>query len=288
MPELPEVETIVRGLRAAMTGARVISVDVHLPKMVHLSVRTLRRRIVGSRVARVHRRAKLVLVGLSVAWTIVIHLKMSGQLIWRQRRGRLVVGGHPIPGGVEALPNRYSHVILGTDRGTLFFNDQRQFGFLKLVRSSSLERWLEAQGFGPEPLSAGFTETVWQSILGRVRRRRLKSALLDQRVIAGVGNIYADEACHVARIRPTRRVSSLRPTDRRALYRGLRRVLRLSLRHGGTTADAYRRANGQPGGMQPFLRVYGRQGRPCRRCGGTIVKIVLAQRGTHFCPDCQR
>jgi formamidopyrimidine-DNA glycosylase len=288
MPELPEVETIARGLQAVLPRSRITNALVRLPKLVKLPLPRFRRQVVGSSVRRVHRRAKLLLVELSSGWTLLIHLKMSGQLIWSPRRGRSLVGGHPIPGGTENLPNQYTHVIIQTNRGRLFFNDQRQFGFMKLIRTAELERWLEAQGYGPEPLEAAFTFNLFAAILRRHRVKRLKPTLLDQRVVAGVGNIYADEACHYAGVKPWRRIRRLTRTEQRSLFRGLRHVLRLAIRHNGTTVEFYRMANGQPGQMNRWLRVYGRTGQPCRRCGATVKKTVLAGRGTHYCSRCQR
>lgn len=288
MPELPEVETIARELQAVMPRATITAVDVRLPKIVKLPVRRLRRWLVGATVRRVHRRAKLVLIELNSGQTIVIHLKMSGQLIWRATSGRLRVGGHPIPRGIENLPNQYSHVIILTNRGTLFFNDQRQFGFVKLMPTDRLERWLATEGYGPEPLDSLFTLDHWLAILKKNERKRLKPTLLDQTVIAGIGNIYADETCFIARVKPARRIASLTPVERRALYFGLRKILNLAIAKKGTTADAYRTATGDKGRMMPFLKVYGRGGQRCRRCDGTIKKTTLAGRGTHFCPECQR
>lgn len=288
MPELPEVETIRRELRRVMVGATIRVVKISLPKIVKHPPGVFQRAVIGSCVSDIQRRAKLVLIELDSGWTVIIHLKMSGQLIWRANSGTLKVGGHPIPGGTEYLPNKYSHVVFVTDRGTLFFNDQRQFGFVKLVKSLDMPRWLESQGYGPEPLEKAFTFDVFSSILKRHAKKRLKPTLMDQTVLAGVGNIYADEACFAARVRPTRRIMTLTARERRDLYRGLVAILRLAIRKKGTTADAYRTASGQPGKMMGFLKAYQRTGRRCRRCPGIIVKMTLANRGTHYCPRCQR
>lgn len=172
--------------------------------------------------------------------------------------------------------------------GTLFFNDQRQFGFVKLLPTKNLETWLADHGYGPEPLGDDFTREVFLNILKRHRVKRVKPTLLDQTVIAGIGNIYADEACHYAKIRPNRRIQSLTLMERTALWKGIRHVLQLSIKHKGTSASDYLRSNGEKGSMNKFLRVYGREGLLCKRCGGTIQKAFLAQRGTHFCPECQR
>ncbi len=288
MPELPEVETIARDLQRVLPGQRIRRVDVQLAKMVHVPVTTARRRLEKARILSVTRRAKVVLISVSSGWTMIIHLKMSGQLIWRPTTGRWRVGGHPIPGGLTDLPNKFSHVVLSCDGGTLFFNDQRQFGYVKIVRSLDLEAWIRQQGYGPEPLARDFTLTTFLSILDRHEKKRLKAMLLDQTVIAGLGNIYADEACFIARVRPMRRVGSLSATERRALYRGIRKILLLSIAKKGTTADAYRTANGQKGGMMPFLKVYGREQQRCTRGDGVVHKITFVGRGTHYCPTCQR
>ncbi len=288
MPELPEVETIRRQLDRTVPPARIRKIAVGLPKIVKLPLSRFRHMVEGATIQQFSRRAKLLLVRLSSGQTMIVHLKMSGQLIWRPRTGRLVAGGHPIPGGLDDLPNKYSHVIFMTDRGTLFFNDQRQFGHVKLVATDKLESWLAEQGYGPEPLDRKFTLKRWLALLKVQRRRRLKPTLMDQTVLAGVGNIYADEACFFARVRPARRIATLTLAERTALYRGLRSILTLAIKKRGTTADAYRTATGDRGSMLPFLNVYGRAGQRCKRCGGTIRKITLAGRGTHYCPRCQR
>ncbi|MBI4092650.1 MAG: bifunctional DNA-formamidopyrimidine glycosylase/DNA-(apurinic or apyrimidinic site) lyase [Candidatus Kerfeldbacteria bacterium] len=296
MPELPEVETIRRHLQRVVPGSGITQVAVGLPKIVKLPITLFRRRVVGTTIRRFRRRSKLLLVELSTGrrragghgWTMIIHLKMSGQLIWRPRRGRMVAGGHPIPGGLDDLPNKYSHVIFVTNRGTLFFNDQRQFGFVKLVPTVDLEYWLEGQGYGPEPLSSDFTVALFERILRQHRQKRVKSALLDQHVVAGLGNIYADEACWYGRVRPTRRISSLRVAERRALYRGLRKSIAVGVRWQGTTLRFFRTPSGRTGRMALHLKVYGRSGLRCYRRDGIIRKITFQGRGTHFCTRCQR
>lgn len=288
MPELPEVETIARELEAVLPKRRVLDVSVRLAKMVHVSLPTFRRRVAGATIRRVHRRAKLVLIELSSDWTIIIHLKMSGQLVWLPTRGVLRVGGHPIPRGIEDLPNAYSHVIFTVTGGRLFFNDQRQFGYVKMIATKSLSEWFSEQGYGPEPLDPDFTEAHFLTLLQNYRRRRIKPTLLDQQVIAGVGNIYADETCFLAGVRPSRQIAKITRAERRLLFKGLQRILRLAIQKKGTTADAYRTATGDKGSMMPFLHVYGRDTQACKRCGSIIVKTVLAGRGTHYCSNCQR
>lgn len=288
MPELPEVETIRRELHQMLPGVTIQRVDLHLAKMVKLSKWRFHRLVSGTKILAVRRRAKMLLIDLDNGWTIIIHLKMSGQLIWQSTKGKLTVGGHPISGGIDDLPNKFSHVVFHTNRGTLFFNDQRQFGFVKMVLTNDIDAWLERLRLGPEPLSREFTWSRFQELVDRHGRKKVKPALLDQTVIAGIGNIYADESCFSARVLPTRRLATLTPRERKNLYRGIQTILRLAIKRKGTTADAYRTANGEKGRMMPFLKVYQRPGRPCKRCTGTVQRMVLAGRGTHFCPRCQR
>jgi formamidopyrimidine-DNA glycosylase len=244
--------------------------------------------LVGEKVRSVERRAKVIIVKFSGQMNVVIHLKMSGQMIWVPKQGVMKVGGHPIPHGIENLPNKYSHVIFTVTGGKLYFNDQRQFGYVKILSDADLLDWFEAQGYGPEPLDRAFSLDVFQSILKKHRKKRLKPTLLDQSVIAGIGNIYADETCYLGKVQPQRRISTLRPQEIIDLYKGLQYILRLSIQKKGTTANAYRTATGDKGSMMPFLDVYGRDGEPCHRCGAILKKTTLAGRGTHFCSHCQR
>lgn len=288
MPELPEVETIVRELEAVLPGRTVQTVDIRLAKIAHQPQGYVRRMLVGEKIRSVERRAKVILLKFSGQMNVVIHLKMSGQMIWVPKKGTMKVGGHPIPHGIENLPNKYSHVIFTFTGGTLYFNDQRQFGYVKILTDEEVTAWLELQGYGPEPLDRAFTLEVFQAILKKRAKKRLKPTLLDQTVIAGIGNIYADETCYLGKVQPQRRISTLRPKEIVGLYHGLQHILRLSIKKKGTTANAYRTATGDKGSMMPFLDVYGRDGEPCHRCGTILKKTTLAGRGTHYCGKCQR
>jgi formamidopyrimidine-DNA glycosylase len=210
---------------------------------------------------------------------------MTGQLVLRHRR-QLIFGGHPIV-GVTTVPNKYTHVEFRFTNGdVLYFNDLRQFGYIKLVSSAEAAR--VAAAYGMEPLAAGFTSRKFAELVATRPRAKVKAALLDQALIAGVGNIYADEACFRARVRPSRRVHTLLPAERRALWRALRDVLALSLKHRGTSFNTYVDSDGQTGGFWRYRQVYGRGGEPCRRCGGILKKTTVAGRGTVYCQRCQR
>jgi len=215
-----------------------------------------------------------------------VHLKMTGQLIYRYDH-KTVAGGHNLPKDLGPLPNKFTHLIFSfADKSKLFYNDMRKFGYMKIVDQAGKEDVLA--NFGIDAMDEQFTFPVFKKILEKKKGAMAKAVLLDQMTMAGIGNIYADEACHFARILPDRHIGSLSSRERRRLYRGLRHVLALAIRHKGTSADAYVRTSGEKGRMLPFLSVYGRDGQRCRRCRGTIKKAILAARGTHFCPRCQR
>ncbi|MFA5051688.1 MAG: bifunctional DNA-formamidopyrimidine glycosylase/DNA-(apurinic or apyrimidinic site) lyase [Patescibacteria group bacterium] len=288
MPELPEVETISRQLDRVLRGRRILGLTVRLPKMVRGASAVFKRAIIGAKIVSISRRAKLVVFSLSNGWSFLIHLKMTGQLVFRQGR-KLRVGGHPIKNGLRDLPNRYSHVIFNLDKGVmLYFNDMRRFGFVQARKTAELDEYFSIQRYGPEPLQRGFTEQRFLGLLGGKRSHRIKPLLMDQTFIAGIGNIYAAEACFAARIKPDRRVRSITIRERRLLYRKLMAILKKAVRLKGTSADNYIDAYGQPGRYVPKLMVYGRAGKSCYRCGGTIKSGLLAGRGTAWCSGCQK
>jgi formamidopyrimidine-DNA glycosylase len=275
VPELPEVETIRRQLQRAVKGARIRSVQVRFGKKLNLPARRFAGLLAGQTIMSVRRRAKLLLFGLSDGWTLAVHLKMTGRF--------LLVPEH-------VLPDKHTHVVFHLTGGRqLFFHDVRKFGFMKLVRTARLqEEILEPAAFGPEPLESAFTFRKFAMCLRGHAGQRVKQALLDQSCLAGIGNIYADEALWRAALRPDRRVKSLTEAELRRLYRGARQSLRLGVKHRGTSADDYLDIYGRPGDNAARLKAYGRAGERCGRCRGRIKKIKLGGRGTHFCPGCQK
>lgn len=289
MPELPEVETIRRGLARHIVGRTVAKVDVRLAKIFQPGGKAGVTRVVGAKVTKVKRRGKLLLIGLTTEETLVIHLKMTGQVIFRESTNIKLAGGHPIPTVTGDLPGKVTHVIITfTDSSQLFYNDLRQFGYIKLVSNGQLGRLPLIARFGPEPLSKAFTLVVFRERLKRRRRALLKPLLLDQTFLAGLGNIYVDEALNLARLHPLRVAGTLRRQQQRALYTAIRRVLTKALRYGGTSIKTYVTVRGGQGDYLRYARVYHRTGKSCRRCGTTIQRIVVAGRGTHLCPRCQR
>lgn len=288
MPELPEVETIRQDLARVLREKGVVRVAVCKAKLVRGGrPASFARRLRGKRIRTVRRRGKLLIFVLDDPdLFLLIHLKMTGQLIFRGKR-RFIGGGHGYPlVGREELPNKYTHIIFYfADGGVLFFNDMRQFGYVQLVDEQALARVERA--YGVEPLSPAFTPAALRAVLAG-RGAALKSVLLDQRWIAGLGNIYADEACFLAHLRPTRRAKSVTRAEAVRLHRAIRRVLQAAIRLRGTTFGSYRDGFGGAGAFVSRLAVYGQAGQPCRRCGTTLRRVVVGGRGTVYCPACQR
>ncbi|MGH9778796.1 MAG: bifunctional DNA-formamidopyrimidine glycosylase/DNA-(apurinic or apyrimidinic site) lyase [Candidatus Acidiferrales bacterium] len=274
MPELPEVETVVRGLRPRLKGRRIVRLEVRQPLVIRGSLSGFRRALSGARVAHIRRYGKHIVLGLHSAanharpayW--VVHLGMTGQFyVCRPEAPRL----------------KHTHVIARLSSGEqLRFRDPRRFGKMLLLRESQLAGYFAP--LGPEPLRLSF-ERFARLFAGR--RAPVKNLLLNQNRLRGLGNIYANEALFVAGIHPARAAGSLDRTEAERLYRAMRDVLRGAIAEQGTTVADYRTAEGQPGDYQNFLRVYDREGQPCPRCGSSIERLVLAGRSAHFCPRCQ-
>lgn len=289
MPELPEVETIRRELQHAIKGKQLKNFWSNWPKKVQPKPKVLEQKIASQRVKDIKRRAKILIIELGSGECITIHLKLTGQLIYKPktRHSKLVYGGHPQRGGLDNLPNKFTHHFFTfTDGSNLFFNDLRKFGWIKLSSRKEIDQLVTDSGV--EPFDQKFKLETFATILKRYPNRPIKQLLLDQRLISGLGNIYVDESCFAARIRPTRRVKSLRGVEVTALFRAIPKILQLAIDKKGTSTDQYVQLDGKPGGMMPFLKVYGRGQQPCKRCKTSITKIQFNGRGTHFCPYCQR
>ncbi len=288
MPELPEVETIRLGLSRLINGKKIVSVNYDNPKSFPNNKTEVDKFLIGSKITKVRRRGKALLIDLSTEHTLITHLKMTGQLVFDSRRVHFGAG-HPSPSLVHALPDKSTRVtITFSDSSRLYFNDQRKFGWMRLwptLDVDSLEFFLR---LGPEPLEPSFG---WKELRNRFKRRLrspIKSALLDQSVIAGVGNIYADESLWGAKIHPSTKVGLLTTADFKRLHASLIEVLKLSLDKGGSTDRNFVNAEGERGSYLEFASVFRKQGQPCPRCGTTIEKIRVGGRGTHFCPRCQK
>ncbi len=272
MPELPEVETICRSLRPKLMGQIITGGIVKLEKLIQdLTPEEFLSNVQGAEIQSVTRRGKYILIGLNQELLLIFHLRMTGQLVIES-------------GATE--PAKATYLQLWLDNGQeLRFRDHRKFGKVWLVKSTEFPSGL--QKLGPEPLTETFTLEVFQERLGK-RKLAIKKALLNQELLAGLGNIYTDEALFLAGIHPTRMVNSLTADETAKLYLTVRQVLQEGITHRGTTKRDYLDAEGKAGSYQNYLRVYGRQGELCQQCGERVAWINFGGRGTHYCPHCQK
>ncbi len=286
MPELPEVETVRSGLHALIIG-RIITAETHdTAKGFPNASDAVSRFLIGATVIDVRRRAKVLLIDLATDYTLVIHLKMTGQLVFRGEEN--FGAGHPNDSLIGELPDRSTRVTLTfADGAHLYFNDQRKFGWMRLLPTMMVMDLPFMQKVGPEPLEADFTAEQFADRFTRRAKTSIKAALLDQSVVAGVGNIYADESLWGAKIHPKRLVKTVTPAEFEALYTDLRAVMNLAIEKGGSTDKNYVNAEGKRGSYMDFASVFRREGLLCPRCGTEIIKFKAAGRGTHICPQCQ-
>jgi len=288
MPELPEVETVRRGLNNLIIGRTVKTVTSDTVRSFPNNPNDVKTFLVSSKIVGVRRRAKVLLIDLSTNYTLVIHLKMTGQLVFIDNSSRFGAG-HPNDSLVNSLPDKSTRVIIEfIDGSHLYFNDQRKFGWVKLIPTLEVPNIDFMKKVGPEPLEADFTAKQFTDRFKRHPRTTIKAALLDQSVIAGVGNIYADESLWGAKIHPSRLVNTITDTEFKKLYTEVRAVMNLSIEKGGSTNRNYVNAEGKKGSYMDFARVFRREGLECPRCGAEIIKIRVAGRGTHICPFCQK
>jgi formamidopyrimidine-DNA glycosylase len=287
MPELPEVETVRRGLAGLIVHKKVASVTHDTPKSFPNADADVAAFLIGASVQAVRRRAKVLMIDLSTKYSLLIHLKMTGQMVFVAPDVRFGAG-HPSDSLVHQLPDKSTRVTLTFDDGAqLFFNDQRKFGWIKLLPTIEIPNIDFMQKVGPEPLEADFTAAQFAERFKRRAKTNIKAALLDQSVVAGVGNIYADESLWGAKIHPRRLVVTITEQEFATLYTELRDVMNLAIEKGGSSNHTYVNAEGKKGSYMDFARVFRREGLPCPRCGTIIEKIRVAGRGTHFCPYCQ-
>jgi len=278
MPEMPEVETIAQDLKRRIVGQTVADVIVQWPRSVAwLSSESFSQQVIGRRLEDVTRRGKFIIIRLAPPKLLVVHLGMTGWLLGDK--------GHDASAFREATANAHTRVLIqfASDR-TLRFQDVRKFGRVYLVDDAREIPLL--RDLGPEPLSEAFTPAVLGQLL-RGHRRQIKPLLLDQRILAGLGNIYVDESLWQARIHPRLLSHRLSIDQVKRLYHAIRQVLAWAIENGGTTLRDYRNPDGEPGHNQWSLSVYGRKGERCGRCGQVVCRITVGGRGTYYCPTCQ-
>lgn len=325
MPELPEVETVRRGLQELIIGRTVAEASSDSPKSLQAAPDDTNRFLIGARILAVRRRAKVLMIDLSTDYTLVIHLKMTGQLVFiakpqlpkssktASRRASVEYAsadaraadvledlvaegselrfgaGHPNESLIGELPDRSTRVTMTFQDGSrLFFNDQRKFGWIRLLPTLEVPNIDFMKKVGPEPLEADFTPEEFAARFTRRGGTSIKAALLDQTVVAGVGNIYADESLWGARLHPKRLVRTVTPAEFNKLFHELRLVMNMAIEKGGSTDKNYVNAEGKRGSYLDFARAFRRDGQPCPRHPDVLIeKIRVAGRGTHVCPVCQ-
>ncbi len=283
MPELPEVETVRRGLEPAMTGAKIAQAKVNRPDLRWPFPDRMAQRLTGTTILSLRRRSKYILVDLSSDETLLIHLGMSG---------RILISGDPLGQFVHThpAPEKHDHVVFDLQNGArITFNDPRRFGAMDLMPTHSIDTHPLLVRLGPEPLGNQFDEAYLVAAL-KNKNTPIKSALLDQRIVAGLGNIYVCEALYRAAISPKKRAGSLSKTRVRTLVPIIRQVLSDAIEAGGSSLRDFRQADGELGYFQHSFDVYGREGDPCRRsgCAGIVRRIVQSGRSSFYCTRCQR
>ncbi|MCG2714575.1 MAG: bifunctional DNA-formamidopyrimidine glycosylase/DNA-(apurinic or apyrimidinic site) lyase [Candidatus Omnitrophica bacterium] len=282
MPELPEVETIKQDLQKIITGKKIIKVCVHNPKVIREpALKAFKKSLEDVTIKRILRRAKLLIFELSNSLFLTVHLKMTGQLVLRQKLSTNpeLVEGLVYPGG--AKNSRVAFHLAGGD--ILDFNDQRLFGELRVVGDWKKLKFV--QSLGPEPFDLTYFD--FRNMLSK-KKTKIKPLLMDQGFISGIGNLYAAEILFGAKINPERSAQGLTEAEKARLYKEMQGVLTSAIKHGGSSVDDYVRLSGKRGDYARFHQVYGRINEPCFVCKTLIQRIAQGGRGTYFCPQCQR
>lgn len=280
MPELPEVETIRRGLS-----------DFIIKKKLKKTTILCDKSFIGAPttgvVKNIRRFGKALIIDLDNNNSLMIHLRMTGQLIYDSNKCPRYAAGHPSDNFTATLPNKQTRVILEFDSGTLFFNDQRKFGFIKIIKTADVENDPFIKKLAPEPWNMSAAELYEK--LQKHKNSYIKATILDQTIICGLGNIYADEALFAAKIHPKRKSGSITKTEAKRLLNSAKDVMEKSIASGGSTMATYVKANGEKGDyLEKFAKVFRREGKSCPVCGTKIIKTKVAGRGTHICPKCQK
>ena len=290
MPELPEVEVVTSGLRNLLIGHKVLEVDSNWPRGFPNSEATVKEFLIGAKVTGVRRRGKIALIDLSSDYTMAIHLKMTGQLVYVKRKSKSqngsFGGGHPTDSLIGNLPDKTTRIEFTLDkRAKLFFNDVRKFGWVRLLPTALLNQSDFISKLGPDALIVTADEFCR---LIASRKKSIKACLLDQTIVSGCGNIYADESLWFSKLDPRTPATDISKVSLRTLHSNLQATLKLSIDNGATSSKNYVNAEGARGDYQNIAKVYQLTDQPCKRCRTPIKRIVVASRGTHVCPNCQR
>jgi len=284
MPELPEVETIKNDLRKAILNKTIAEVEIKDKKAIKSDLTDFLSRLKNNYFKDILRVGKLLAFQFKGGGYLLIHLKMTGQLIFCDKK-KCIAGGHDLP-KVENHPAKFTRVVFKfKNNSKLYFNDMRRFGYLRIVENDNFKKIKEA--YGVEPISKEFDlKNFKKTIQGK--KKNIKAVLMDQSLIAGIGNIYADEVLFEAGIMPTRPAGRLSEKEQKEIFKAIKIILKRAIKHRGTTFSDYLDAKGEKGNFTRFLRVYGRAGKKCYKCRGIVKKIKIGGRGTSFCPKCQK
>ena len=280
MPELPEVETIRRGLKDFVLKKKIIKIEVFCDK----SFVGDKKLAENQTVINIRRFGKALIFDLDNDCSLMMHLRMTGQLIYDGKKR--YAAGHPSENFVAKLPNKQTRVVLNFTDGTLYFNDQRKFGFIKVIKTAEISSDSFIKKLAKEPWDMR-PEELYEK-LQKHKNSLIKATILDQSIICGLGNIYADESLFMAKIHPARRSGSITKKETKDLLESACKVMIKSIESGGSTMATYVKADGTRGNyLDQFAQVFRKEGMPCPRCGATIIKTRVAGRGTHICPHCQ-
>jgi len=298
MPELPEVENLRRGLEKKIVGQKILRVEVRKPKLVsgkgNIRKTSLKKAqefedgLRGERVLNIERRAKNIIFRFASGKVLIVHLKMSGQFAYKGVDKEKIIGGHPILISEETLPNKHTHVIFTLERGVLFYNDTRMFGYLLYYPSViEFEKANHFELYGLEPLDRKFTSNYLKEAL-KNKKGKIKSIIMSQDVVTGLGNIYVDESLFEAGILPNRKASSLGNEEIEKLHRAIMRIIKRAVKVGGSSVATYRLLDLSQGNYAREHKVYGKSGLPCPVCATPLEKTLIQTRTTVFCPKCQK
>lgn len=285
MPELPEVETIRQDLRKKVLDKKITDVQILNKKTVQNEEGEFVDVLKNNKIKEIDRIGKLIIFELADKSFLLVHLKMTGQLIYKNET-EITAGGHSEKNTDLNLPNKHTRVVIGfEDNAKLYFNDLRMFGYMKVVGEKEKEKI--KLGFGIEPLTENFILSNFEKIF-EGRKTALKPLLLNQQIIAGLGNIYVDEVCFAAGINPFRQASELNKKEIKKLFTVIEKVLKQAILKRGTTFNNYVDSDGKKGNFVKFLKVYGRDGQPCKKCNNPLKRKKMTGRGTVFCGICQK
>lgn len=299
MPELPEVENLKLGLEKNILGQKIISIKVRKPKLVsgkgsiriasNKKVKEFETGLKNETFLKIERRAKNLIFRFKSGKILLVHLKMSGQFVYKSKdSNKKIIGGHPIELSEKEIPNKHTHITFELSKGTLYFNDTRMFGYLLYYRTN--KDFDEARHFellGLEPLNKKFTYEYLKVSL-KNKKGKIKAVLMNQEIVTGLGNIYADESLFESKIRPTRVASSLKKEEIKLLHKTIIRIIKKAIKVGGSSVATYRLLDESKGNYAREHKVYGKSGEKCPRCGHPLTRTLIQTRTTIFCLNCQK